>query len=820
MRESKKYKLPPLSTIKEYNLVDKLKKHSEAKAIDLSAVNFKAITAYTKSKEEDAKEILELFPDVELAIQILISSIISPKDLHSTYVHLDSDTRVLPSSVLFKLNTLLKKELDNTYGMTKNLYDNIEDALVYKGAHVEVFIPENSLSTILNKSLYKDVTLEAMVDTVEYTNYSSKDDAPVLEYMSKYIKRTTDTSILTMESTYTDMLSSTAEVTVESFDTFLSTSATKKKLDKLFKPLEEVAIQEVVKVNTITENERSSIGRPLHMILPAESVVPIHYSNDKKRHLGYIVLLNENGMPLTVEVRVDSAKEELFNIGRSVIDKAKKSLTKSKERAPVLANSDEIAGRLIEEHLMNILVNENIHGMIDNETLNPIYQLMLSRVLAEKQTRVLYIPEVQVSYFAFDYRENGTGKTLLEELKLLSSLRALLRFSKVSATIKNNIGVTKVDVKLDEDDQDAQARIEEVRDFVMKTREMTIPIGLNTSTDIVDWLHRTGFMFTYDHPSLPDMKIDMSEHTPNHPVADDELEDELKKSTYMKLGLSPEMVESSSDIDFASTIVSNNMLFARRITKKQEQVNEHLTNYAKKVIKNSAFVQAVLKTVINTHLTDITSTMTAERKAALKEDSSLTEEGLIEYFVNEYISELNLKLPATDTYDDNGSSKAYDEYSDTLETYLDTFFSSDALPAEYAGMLGDEVDTLKTAIMNTLLRRWMTKNGHMVDVVDIFSVDSDGVIDVSVLEEYDGYMTNIIEGFKSFYKNNKKVVKKSDKQIEKRQNEEEEEVPEDNGALNGNEDEVPNNVDETPNPEEETPAGDTPPEEQTPEETP
>lgn len=54
-----------------------------------------------------------------------------------------------------------------------------------------------------------------------------------------------------------------------------------------------------------------------------------------------------------------------------------------------------------------------------------VYRVMMTRMLKKQKTKLL-LPSELVSYYAFKYRENGTGESLLETITVLSSIRAIL----------------------------------------------------------------------------------------------------------------------------------------------------------------------------------------------------------------------------------------------------------------------------------------------------------------------------------------------------------------------------------------------------------
>jgi hypothetical protein len=166
-----------------------------------------------------------------------------------------------------------------------------------------------------------------------------------------------------------------------------------------------------------------------------------------------------------------------------------------------------------------------------------------------------------VSYFAFDYYENGIGKSLLDNLKIITSIRAILMFARVMAHLKSSINITTVNLTLDEHDPDPQRTVEIAIHEVLRMRQQYFPLGINSPTDLVDWVQRAGVEFSFEgHPGLPNTKFDFDIKNMQHTIPPSDFEEELRKQTYMALGLSPETVDNGFNSEFATTVVANNIL--------------------------------------------------------------------------------------------------------------------------------------------------------------------------------------------------------------------------------------------------------------------
>jgi DNA-binding NarL/FixJ family response regulator len=91
----------------------------------------------------------------------------------------------------------------------------------------------------------------------------------------------------------------------------------------------------------------------------------------------------------------------------------------------------------------------------------------------------LFLPVETVTYFATRYNEQGIGVSLLDEMKIVNSQRAVLMFANTMGGIKNSISRTQVDIKFDENDPDPQNTLELQMDALMRANTNMFPLGVH-----------------------------------------------------------------------------------------------------------------------------------------------------------------------------------------------------------------------------------------------------------------------------------------------------------------------------------------------------
>lgn len=142
-----------------------------------------------------------------------------------------------------------------------------------------------------------------------------------------------------------------------------------------------------------------------------------------------------------------------------------------------------------------------------------------------------------------------------------------------------------------------------------------------------------------------------------------------------------------------------------------------------------------------------------------------------------YIESLVLSLPRAEEHETDNLKGSFDEFKDGLDDQIEMFFGSEALPEELAGVMGDKTVAFKDALKNTLLRKWMSDNNYMPEILKATSLDADGNPMLDIYGEFTQYAENMSLIMEAFIKGTGKVIKKSDKKLNKLDDDDEEYEP-------------------------------------------
>lgn len=808
-----KIKLPKL--IKENPvaaaLISKLNKDTRTNNITPQNSNIQAISTSINEKIKSNEDIVQLFPDTELCIQILTSSIISPNDMISNKLKYKAPDIKLPTTIKDTILQEIENYIEKNYDLNSKLSIILRESLFTKGAYIEAIIPESSLDDIISQYQFKNNNA-AQNTKLSFEQFNTKMFNPTYDFLSKNdtsynlfptvsnednksftLNFSTDaaTDNNVFKITQEDLnIEITDNFKVLNFSEFLINNienTTKAKLhtlnmsredelelDKWFKPAGNFIYKDYLEVNTMDGSSRESYGKPLVFKLPVESVIPVHVMNNPSKHLGYFVMLDNNGIPVIGNLNTTENTEytDFININNdsklNLIQKAKAGLLGMTKKEPILSNIEEMYSSIVEKMLKNKLKNGLFGDLVDMKDNYDIYRIMFNRALHNQQTKILFLPSELVAFYAFDYRENGTGKSLLEKSSVLYSIRAILLFSRIMAYLKNSTTITEVNTVIDEKDPNPDSTMEMIKSETLKLRQAALPLGITAVNDLQEWASMSGIRYKFQHPGLPTTEINTSDMSTSKTIPDDELDRIIKEYIIMSFGLTPEIVEAGYNSDFATTVTAKNLLLAKRTTQMQNIFLPQICEHIRKLLVNDKTVINKINSIVSNNLTEIKRNLNKDKnnEENIKFDK-IGKNKLIEYITEKFINEVEVLLPKPETQEANNIKQAFEDYESTLTTVMDLMFSTESFPSEFAGDISNFTDQLKSMFKTVLIKSWISNNNYLPELSQFLTKDDDGKPTFDILSDYTSFLDSVSEAFIPFMKTRTKKVSKLNEKISK-----------------------------------------------------
>lgn len=739
-----------------------------------------AIHTRIETNKNNNKSIIKLFPDIELSIQILVSSILSPKKMTDIQLNYKIDKKLeLTPELTAGVLDIIKEYIQDEHDLETKLPEIVREALFNSGAYCFAIIPESSVDDVINSDLISTYTAEsfkekadAIIDkftkplnlkdsneqvNLNQTKPSMKNIANYLA-SSSFVKTTDNYGILKFNEIKENISSKLIKNSLRKGLAVAAESQEKIQYLDIFRDRGATYTKgNTLSVKTKLETKRKNIDKPMVVKLPSESTIPVCVPGDESNHIGYLVLLDEFGKPLGIESpdNTPASLNTLYsqnNLAQSTpIQTAFRNLVND-TNAPIDINQlfsmyKDILENQIYTNIKNSLYGNNIE--ISNR--NEIYYLMFTRALGEQKTSILFIPKDLMVYFAFYYNEYGVGKSLLDNLSILTSLRAILLFSKVMAQSKQAIDVTKVNISLDPRDPDPEKTISQVQDMVLKLRQNFFPLGINNPVDLVNWIQRAGLQFQYENnPLLPDVKINFENANLDHTVPNSELEDDLRKQTIQALGLSPETVDSGFSPEFATTIVNNNILLSKRVILYQKTLEKHLSKFLEVVIYNDEVIRNKLKNFIEEKINDIVAILDEKDK----QQASTDKENFVDNYIDRISEAVYIEFPKPENTNLANLSTEFKLYKENLEEIVDSIISEELFSEDMVGEISTKIPVIKNIFKHYLLREWCSTNNYYPEALEL--TDSTELSVDTLLDNVSTQLTSTMKNGTLLYKIMKK----------------------------------------------------------------
>lgn len=786
---------------------------SKAPAHQSSHINEAMMKAATS--RATAHNIQQNLPDVELAKQILVTSIISPNDLVSTeiFFNLDDSNDYLGTagkSMLKSVEDTMKKH----FKIEKCLQPYLEASLFDDGSVPVIVLPESSLDHAINSG--NIISKESIGDFISqstgtvkslgilinpkgdegndlYSQLTASIESINLNKPMDYDPKISDKMNITIIDNYEalklprlnekivhDRLATTYRKNQLGMELYNpererskhfgnkdknvgSTGDINDRVKSVMSSFTERQYQTETVLNLKTKNkvDQETLGHPLVMRVPHESCIPIFPPSDPTNHIGYYVVIDNTGNPVRIPVDSDYI-ENMINANNDNTDMSdflaqKVNQSQFGTNGNTAQKYDEMYkafSKVIEEDLI-VRLSGMYGGDLSLGATDEIYKLMFARALAKKHTQLIFVPKTLLTYFAFDYNDYGMGISLLEKSKMIASLRSVLMYANVMAAVKNSITQREVEIQLDPTDPNPDKTIEEYLHAVAKATRSESPFGEFDPLNIVSNLTNSGVSVSVSgHPGFPETKAVVNHSNVSMGKVDTELDEMLKKWHIMSMWLTPETVDAATGPDFATSVHANNILLAKRNQVAQDIYTEKWSDHIRKICYNSKPILDDLKKILEQNRKFVNKTFA----------KTYTDDEIINYF----LMNIYVELPRAETAKIEMQLEALDQYTQALDKILtDAFISTNILANEMVGEIAMTVDATREIVKAYYIRRYCKLNNIMPELFDMVTVDNDNKTIVNMLDEHVEFTTTMSKALLGLMTKIKPIIKDNNAFLEK-----------------------------------------------------
>jgi hypothetical protein len=805
-KEHVRYMLSPDKDIKQDVRLNDIKSYLET------------LTKDNSDKIEDTKSLLELSPNLQQAGKLLVSTILSPDDLQTdslrfiiNHPNITDDTNKALSDLLTehmckyrKLNTLLPDWIYEaimssgavpilTIPNSNNriLYQLTEDIkLVVKNQNnKEVFIRDDiynsnldneDIDSLLKKNIFSvnNNSNSLILNNFKNIIQEDKNDSKFLKVLNQSI-----TNEFTNEFTNKELKENKKMFNIENIkkiakpilnkmsednnviisDNFRvlekSKKNVKKAMDRINKTFNDQFIGVDNSIYKVDNNTNLVKGdHPFLIILKSKNVIPITIpgSNEKA---GYFVVTDENINPLFNDITNGANNTSDFSntthILKEVFSPNMTELNKlnNKQKQKYASTIFNIALKYMIETKLSDMGLNNININIYNNIASTIFQ----NFLHERKVRLIFVPENLITYFAFDYREDGTGKSKLEDgAKLLIAMKNTLLVSKVLETMENAMDSRTIEVDIPEGTTNIEEIMEDIRRVVNDKRNFKPNIHYSDiGKDIIDRHIKIIPKNIQGLEGLSETRMESSSTRSRGDV--DNLIEELDKQVLAYLNVPYSSLNAVGENELATSILSNNLFLANIVKIIQNKIISLCSKLAQNELIYSEVIQRRILEILkgDAYITkqffskkkDDPDSVKDKYKTEEPDDKKSNnlfvggviniEDGIITGekkelvdILYEIIENVTAFLPKPNLVIDKNRIDELDSFIDLCEKYMDKVISQELLPIE-DDKLRNSLPAMKATAIRRLIKNFVATNG-MANIMesDIDAFDQDESIDL------------------------------------------------------------------------------------------
>ena len=330
--------------------------------VSLSEMN--SISSKIARDSDFATNALEMAPDLEISMQIVLTGLISPNNMLTQELSYFSQNPLLPPDLGNRIAEMVRDEIRQHYKLEEDLYDIARRALFTKGSVIRLILPESAVDELINGR--PNLRVENSREVKELLRITEPNHLSILgnaHSRSEYQRRAENGSVYT-EPYNPNVVIDLPEIQIgekvipafreekeliQVYDNFalikegrFNATAHQNYIRSIFKQRREDAKAilnaipedlnlhrrtETVAPNQISISDlkaaifksntnglslvqsipdkdnlfRHSVGRPMTTDVPPEAFIPVHYPNDPRKLLGGYFLIDGSGYFLSMD---------------------------------------------------------------------------------------------------------------------------------------------------------------------------------------------------------------------------------------------------------------------------------------------------------------------------------------------------------------------------------------------------------------------------------------------------------------------------------------------------------------------------------------
>lgn len=464
---------------------------------------------------------------------------------------------------------------------------------------------------------------------------------------------------------------------------------------------------------------------PILVEFPTDAVIPVCAPGDNKNHLGYFILIDEYGQPMRGQVVFDGTDNTDINhrlatnaaravFGNKNIDSMRVA---GMNEGQIMDNVSKVFSVAVSYLLRNKMNKDGLRGL-DINIHEAVGKALFFNLLAKNQIKMLFIPEPMMVYYRFDHRDDGTGKSMLEDIKFLLAMRCTLMIAKIMAAIDNATKHRVIEVQVDEKNVNVPETIEMARQMFISKKAPNITNDPRTAMESIINQH-----LSIKPKGIPGVVDDLNishetQYGQSQAPADDFL-DMLNNMIGQGIKIPPTVL-NSNEAEYARSIASSNLFFANNVRKWQSTIRPYNKKFLINYILSSRQLLDDITKIISDDLQGSTDKTTKDNTSTCtqnNQDKTATE------LVKKVLTTVELVLSPPNMSTTKSQFEELNSQADVVSKLLDLIYPDDVAPSDD---LKSYMSALRAMVASKLIKEFLPKLGvhEMADVPCITDIDT------------------------------------------------------------------------------------------------
>lgn len=474
--------------------------------------------------------------------------------------------------------------------------------------------------------------------------------------------------------------------------------------------------EEVLDMTNYFNSDSENKSLPFNIEIPAESIIPVCVPGQVNEKLGYFVLVDSHGRPIrasqyltsgggcSISSRIANAYSTMYGQVPTA-GGIQSPMTSFMQKPGMAINPSDDAMNNVFNYILDNILRRKLEGMglseITFDKYESIATCMFYRMLENKKTSLVFVPEQLITYIAFDYRDNGCGRSLLENTSFVLSLMATLLVTNMMAQMKNAIAKQEITVTFDEDETNQDQVIEQIRNIAIQKGQLNLTYN---PSDIVNTVNNNSVSIkAVKHPNAPGFDIERTYTTDSMPQADTDLLDKLSSWLISGFGIPHSVFNQLDDAEYSRSVATSNLFFSQNIRAYQKKLCEEVTRLVRTNLQFSPSMQEGLYKILSNHIDGKKDNkLTAPVNDGGKNIHDTTID--VKKTLAEVINNITVSLAAPNIAPNKAQYDVVQEFTNVLNSITDNLYPTDLVQSD------DSDASNGLSMLKAHLRATMTKN--------------------------------------------------------------------------------------------------------------